>query len=87
MSWFERASSEKETPRCLRRVEKTRLACVNRFYPKMQLSWLARLDHSHCNSADPLTDRLEVFSFGLVATPIFICTLLLQLYVLRVEYG
>ena len=34
--------------------------CVNRFYPKTQLSWLARLDHSHCNSADPLTDRLEV---------------------------
>ena len=33
---------------------------VNRFYPKTQLSWLARLDHSHCNSADPLTDRLEV---------------------------
>ena len=21
-----------------------------RFYPKTQLSWLARLDHSHCNS-------------------------------------
>ena len=34
--------------------------CVNRFYPKTQLSWLARLDHSHCNSADPLTDGLEV---------------------------
>ena len=33
---------------------------VNRFYPKTQLSWLARLDHSHCNSADPLTDGLEV---------------------------
>ena len=33
---------------------------VNRFYPKTQLSWLARLDHSHCNSADPLTDWLEV---------------------------
>ena len=30
-----------------------------RFYPKTQLSWLARLDHSHCNSADPLTDGLE----------------------------
>ena len=25
-----------------------------------QLLWLARLDHSHCNSADPLTDGLEV---------------------------
>ena len=24
------------------------------------ISWLARLDHSHCNSADPLTDGLEV---------------------------
>ena len=24
---------------------------MNRFYPKTQLSWLARLDHSHCNSA------------------------------------
>ena len=35
-------------------------SCVNRFYPKTQLSWLARLDHSHCNSADPLTDGLEV---------------------------
>ena len=23
---------------------------VNRFYPKTQLSWLARLDHSHCIS-------------------------------------
>ena len=33
---------------------------VHRFYPKTQLSWLARLDHSHCNSADPLTDGLEV---------------------------
>ena len=33
---------------------------VNRFYPKTQLSWLARLGHSHCNSADPLTDGLEV---------------------------
>ena len=33
---------------------------VNRCYPKTQLSWLARLDHSHCNSADPLTDGLEV---------------------------
>ena len=32
--------------------------CVNRFYPKTQLSWLARLDHSHC--ADPLTDGVEV---------------------------
>ena len=36
------------------------LAYVNRFYPKTQLSWLARLDHSHCNSADPLSDWLEV---------------------------
>ena len=33
---------------------------ANRFYPKTQLSWLARLEHSHCNSADPLTDGLEV---------------------------
>ena len=33
---------------------------VNKFYPKTQLSWLARLEHSHCNSADPLTDGLEV---------------------------
>ena len=34
---------------------------VNRwFYPMTQLGWLARLDHSHCNSADPLTDGLEV---------------------------
>ena len=33
---------------------------VNRFYPKTQLSWLARLDHSHCNSADPLTDGLLI---------------------------
>ena len=39
---------------------KTRQLDVNRFYPKTQLSWLARLDHSHCNSADPLTDGLEV---------------------------
>ena len=37
-----------------------KLFSVNRFYPKTQLSWLARLDHSHCNSADPLTDGLEV---------------------------
>ena len=29
-------------------------------YLKAQLSWLARLDHSHCNGADPLTDGLEV---------------------------
>ena len=33
---------------------------ANRCYPKTPLSWLARLDHSHCNSADPLTDGLEV---------------------------
>ena len=39
---------------------KQHVFCVNRFYPKTQLSWLARLDHSHCNSADPLTDGLEV---------------------------
>ena len=27
---------------------------VNRFYPKTQLSWPARLDHSHCNSFSTL---------------------------------
>ena len=43
-----------------KRDQLTTLFCVNRFYPKTQLSWLARLDHSHCNSADPLTDGLEV---------------------------
>ena len=37
-----------------REPEATGVLDVNRFYPKTQLSWLARLDHSHCNSADPL---------------------------------
>ena len=46
-----------------KRDQLTTLFCVNRFYPKTQLSWLARLGHSHCNSADPLTDGLEVHSF------------------------
>ena len=47
------------TGRCVPRAVYTEI-CVNRFYPKTQLSWLARLDHSHCNSADPLSDWLEV---------------------------
>ena len=33
---------------------------VNRFYPKTQLSCTSWARHSHCDSADPLTDWLEV---------------------------
>ena len=33
---------------------------VNRFYPKTQLSCTSWARHSHCDSADPPTDWLEV---------------------------
>ena len=33
---------------------------VNRFYPKTQLSRTSWARHSHCDSADPPTDWLEV---------------------------
>ena len=46
--------------RTLRTLDKKLFFDVERFYPRTQRIWLARLDHSHCNSADPLTDGLEV---------------------------
>ena len=49
--------------------------CVNRFYPKTQLSWLARLGHSHCNSADPLTDGLKVCCVFYRPEPGVLCVL------------
>ena len=51
-------------PRFCRQPAKTKGQCkvfdVNRFYPKTQLSCTSWARHSHCDSADPLTDWLEV---------------------------